>query len=421
METLTLNAKQQRRADILHRLLANRLTIEQAAQLLDLSSRQIRRLRTRFQEQGLKSVIHANTGRAPKHKTAPKVLESLARLAGPGGKYADFNVCHLHEKLVEQEGLALGRSTLDRLLKKEHLRKSKRQKPTPLRRYRDRYRREGQLLQIDGSLHAWLEERGPKMCLLAAIDDATSKIVYAHFHPTECQEGYLRLLVTIASQYGLPEALYHDKHTLLRSPKKASLEEELAGKEPMSQIQRILEELGIASIAAHSPQAKGRIERLFESLQDRLIKEMRLAGILTREAANTFLPSFLERFNCRFATKPAEKEDAWVALPEDLDRDYYFAIRETRKVRADHTLAFRGQRLSIARSDKQASLAGKRVFVHVTYEGKLCLYDGKKSLSYHKLVVPVMANPADKPLQKSKPADPKAQARRRGWLFTEVA
>ncbi len=232
------------------------------------------------------------------------------------------------------------------------------------------------LLQIDGSPHPWLEARGPKLCLMGAIDDATGKVLYLRFHPTECQEAYLLLTRTICTTYGLPMAFYHDRHTILRSPKEATIEDELAGTKPMSQVQRVLHALGVESIAALSPQAKGRIERLWKTLQDRLVKEMRLDAIETMDKANDFLPCFLTRFNARFAVAAADAEPVWVALPEDADRARLFSVQEMRTVRADQTLSFLGKTLLL---EGKRSFAGQRVAVHLTPEGELYVYAGDKS------------------------------------------
>jgi len=241
------------------------------------------------------------------------------------------------------------------------------------------------MLQIDASPHDWLEGRGPSLCLLGAIDDATSRIVHLRFWPTECLAGYFYLARQIAldARYGLPETFYHDKHTILRSPKAPSIEDELAGREPMSQFQHVLAQLGVEGIPAQTPQAKGRVERMWQTLQDRLIKEMRLAGIQNLEQANTFLPDFIRRYNAEFGVEAAEPEPAWVPVDQDgFDLAYYFAARDERSVRSDHTLCWLGTTLQIQRSKMDPNLAGKRVSVHVTPEGELYLYLGRQRLAF---------------------------------------
>lgn len=415
-----MNEKQQREVEILTRLEAGVLDAEAAGELLGVSTRQVRRLRVRFHQDGMAAVVHGNCGRTPVNRTEPAVRERIVALAGPGGKYHDLNVCHLQELLAREEEIVLGRSTLDRLLKQAGLRQPARPSAVVHRRRRERRAAEGMLLQIDGSPFAWLEGRGPKADLIGAIDDATGKIVFLGFRPSEDQVGYLLLLRSVAQHYGLPMAIYHDRHTILRSPKQPTLEEQLAGQPPMSQLQRVMAELGIESIAALSPQAKGRIERLWGTLQDRLTKELRLAGITTLEGANAFLPSFIERYNARFAKPPADPNCAWVPLPADLDIPYYFAIRETRTVRADHCIRFAGQLLQLLPGPKDPSLVAQRITVHTVPEGDLYVYLDKRRIAHQ----PVAAAPPAAPAapnataqSTAPPAPPKRSAKQRAWLF----
>jgi transposase len=324
MRTLTLTGKQQRRVEILSRLDAGALGVADAAELLGVSPRQVRRMRQRFRDEGMSAVVHRNQGRRAPNQTAATTLKRITALVGPGGKYHNLNVCHLQDLLAQHEQLAIGRSTLDRWLKAAGLRPGGRARRGTHRRRREGKSAEGMLVQIDASRHDWLEGRGPKLALLGGIDDATGKVVAAHFALPEDQAGYVRILRSIAVEHGLPLAYFHDRHTILRSPKEPTLEDELAGTTPMSQVQRLMAELGVVSIAARSPQAKGRIERLWGTLQDRLIKELRLADVQTVEAANAFLPSFLLHYNARFAHPPTDAAPAWVPLPADCDLAYAF-------------------------------------------------------------------------------------------------
>jgi transposase len=419
MRTITLNARQQREVEILSRLEAGVLDAEVAAELLGVGARQVRRLRARFRQAGMMAVIHGNSGRAPANRMAPAVVERIVVLAGPAGKYHDLNACHLQELLAAEEQIVIGRSTLDRLLKSRGVRRRAQPAAPVHRRRRLRRSAEGMLLQMDSSPFAWLEERGPQAALLGAIDDATGKIVGLLFRPSEDQIGYLLLLRSIAQHYGLPMSIYHDRHTILRSPKRATLEEQLAGQPPMSQIQRVMAELGIESIPAYSPQAKGRIERLWGSLQDRLTKELRLAHSTTLDAANAFLPAFIARYNARFAQAPQDPLSAWVPLPGDLDPHYYFAIRETRTVRADHCISFAGQLLQLLPDATTASLVNQRVTVHVGPEGDIYLYHGQRPLAYQACVAPPPGppQPPSETAPPSQPAARKSTAKQRAWLF----
>ena len=417
MRTITLNERQQREVEIVTRLQAGALDVATAAELLGVSVRQVRRRRERFREAGMAAVLHGNSGRAPANRTDPALLARIVALAGPGGKYHDLNGCHLHELLEREAQIVIGRSTLDRLLKQTGMRQPAQTAPPVHRRRRLRRSAEGMLLQIDGSPFAWLEERDAQADLIGAIDDATGKVLFLHFRPSEDQVGYLLLLRSIAQDYGLPMSIYHDRPTILRSPKQPTLEEQLAGQMPMSQVQRVMAELGIESIAAYSPQAKGRIERLWGTLQDRLTKELRLAGINDLEQANAFLPGFMERYNVRFAQEPQDPQTAWVPLPADLDIPYYFAIRATRTVRADHCISFAGQLLQLLPGPTHPSLVGQRVSGHTTPEGDLYVYHDKRRISHQPVAAAPPATPTDAAQPNAPPGPAQRTAKQRAWLF----
>lgn len=417
METITLNESQQRRGLILARLSSGKISKTDAEGLLGVSGRQVDRLMKDFAARGSASLIHGNTGKLPANKTPAECREAVIRLAGKGGKYHGLNTCHLSDLLGELEQISLGRSTLYRLLCDQGIIEPGKRKGQQRRKRRERSSQEGHLVQIDGSPHDWLSGRGPRMTLIGGIDDATGKIVSLLFRPTEDLAGYLIMLRSMAKDHGLPECLYHDRHTILRSPKEPTLDDELAGREPQSQFQRVMSELGITSIPAHSPQAKGRIERLWKTLQDRLVAEMRLAGITTLSGANVFLPGFIARFNERFSCEPANADPAWVELEPDMDIEYYFSTCESRVVRQDHTISWEGKVYQILSDAECIVTAGRRIDVHVTPEGCIYLYSGKHRLKC-KVVQPITRATDKKPAAKqAKPADPKALARRRGWLY----
>lgn len=426
MESITLNQRQRRRVEIIARVQSRGLSKAEAALHLGVSRRQVHNILRRFDDEGLPSVVHGNAGRAPAWKTPPEVTQTIVCAAGAGGRYHDFSVSHLHDMLVQCEGITIGRSTLDRLLKEHGVRKARSGKRGVYRSRRERSSQEGLLLQIDGSLHAWLEGRGPRMTLMGAVDDATGKILFLEFWPTECQAGYLRMFRQIAVTHGLPLGYYHDRHTMLQSPKELTIEEELAGKESLSQIQQVLKRLGVQSIGAHSPQAKGRIERLWGSLQQRLVKEMRLAGVNTLEAANAFLPAFIPRYNARFAKQPADPQTLWVPIAPDTDLDYYFSTHDTRVVSCDHTISWQGRIFQILQRPGQPGFARKTITVALTPEGAVCLYNDKNRLRCQERSQRPQPAPTARPHAAAtapKPRDPTADKRRRAWLFggTETA
>lgn len=427
-----MSTEEQRRTEVLTKLLSDHLDRPQACLLLGVSDRTLTRLRARFVAGGAAGIIHGNRGRTPVNRTEDGMLARLRVLAAPDGIYGDFNVCHLQQTLARVECLVISRSTLDRLLREHGIRKPPRKQKRRVFARRERMAQEGMMLQLDGSQHDWLEGRGTRLCLVGAVDDATGKLVHARFHPQETQDAYIRMIRQIALEHGLPMSVYHDKHTILRSPKAATIEDELAGREPMSQVQRMLSELGIESIAANTPQAKGRIERLWCTLQDRLTREMRLANVSTMDEANAFLSAFVPTFNTDFGRPAADPESAWVKAP-GLDLPYYFCVREQRVARKDHTLSFQGETLHLTTG---ASVAGKKLHVHRTPEGDLFVYDGKRCLPCRTVAAPAsrpsqipqttIAMPpqttiAMPPSDTQKPHKPGRTQAQRAWLYAGAA
>lgn len=424
MEGLTLNSKHQTRLEVITRVESGRLSKQEAAQLLGVSRRQVDNILRRFRDEGVKSVIHGNTGRAPAHKTPRETVEAVLQLASQGGPYHDLSVPHLRLFLAREHGIHITRPTLDRILRQAGVRLTRRRKPTVTRKRRQRSSAEGMLVLIDASPHAWLEERGPRLTLIGAIDDATGKVLYLSFHPTENLQGYLRLLRSILVQYGLPAALYHDRHTIFCSPKEPSIDDQLQGRAPKTQFGSVLELLGIQSIAAHSPQAKGRIERLWGTLQDRLVKEMRLAGISTLEEANAFLTDFIRRYNTEFAVAPADPDPIWVTVQDKIDLDYYLSERHTRVVRPDHTISWMGQTIQLLNVQGLPVRPGLQVTVHRTTEDTLLVYHGKTRVPYTILPavsanVPARTEPKEAK-QTPPPRDPEKRRRQCAWLHAGV-
>jgi transposase len=295
-ETITLNPHEQKRLMILNRLIEGHLTAAEAAEVLDLSERQVRRLLAAYRKEGAAALAHGNRGRQPAHRINEEVRSKVISLATT--RYRGCNYQHLHDLLAEREDIRLSRASVRRILQAAGVSSPRDQRRRQHRRRRRRYAQEGMLVQIDGSQHAWLGERGGFLTLLAAIDDATGKLVAAVFRQQEDAAGYFLLV----RQHGRPLAFYHDRHGIFRQTSKATeadrLAEQLAGKQDPTQFGRLLEELEITSIAARSPQAKGRVERLFGTLQERLVVELRLAGASTLQQANQVLADYLPRAEC---------------------------------------------------------------------------------------------------------------------------
>ncbi len=402
-EQVTLNRKEQKRLKVLNDLEVRTTTVHKASEVLGLSVRQVYRLRARYRVEGAAALVHGNRGRPPPHRTPEEVQQQVLELVR--NHYHDYNDCHLTEVLAEEHDIALSRSTVRRIRHAAGLRGPRKRRAPQHRSRRERYPRPGMLLQIDGSDHDWLEERGPRLTLIAAIDDATSEVPYALFRPEEDAVGYFCLLRAISQTQGLPLALYADRHTIFQSPKKATIEQELAGERPRSQFGRLVDELGVELIPSYSPQARGRIERLFGTLQDRLVKELRRAGATTLEEADRLLQNYLPRFNARFAQEPTDPEWAYLQWPTELDPEAVFCFKHQRTVANDNTVSFSGHPLQIPADRHRANYARCRVEVRQQLDGRLSIaYQGRVLISFapEEPGLPRMGKftPASKPARK---------------------
>ena len=321
MKGLTLTTKEQSRIQVLNGVLEGKVTAVEAAGLMEVSERHTWRLLAAYRKEGPAAVAHGNRGRKPATTTCLGTQQKVRELAK--GPYAGLNHTHLTEMLAEREGIDLSRSTMRRILLAGGLRSPRIRRASKRYSRRERYPQEGMLLQIDGSRHDWLQGRGPYLTLIGAVDDATGTVPFALFRQQEDAHGYMLMLKDIIDHHGVPLALYSDRHGIFqRSPKEPeSLAEQLRGRRDPTQFGRALEELDIRLILAHSPQAKGRIERIWGSFQDRLVSELRLAGASTIEQANKVLWNFLPRFNQRFGVAPAQPGSAYRQLTPGVSLD----------------------------------------------------------------------------------------------------
>jgi transposase len=393
METITMTAGDQERARVLWRLSSGELTVTEAAALLGLSERQVWRLRRAVAEAGPAGLVHGNRGRPSPRRTTPAIRDAILEVRA---RYGPLNDCHFRELLAEREGIELSRECLRTILRAAGLPSPRRRRPPAYRSRRPRLPAEGALLQLDGSRHDWLEGRGPWLTLVGAIDDATGLVVGGDFRDHEDSAGYLTVLRQVATRYGLPQAIYRDGHSAFEvtSPRRS-------GEPDLTQVGRALVELGIVSIAAGSAQAKGRIERLWGTFQDRLVVELRLAGITDRAGASAFLPGFIERHNARFSVPAVDPTPAWRPMPEELDLDRVFVFKYRRKVAKDHTVRVGARILQLPRrATGPANYAGKLIDVHEALDGTLIAWDGGRRLA-------VTAAPAD-PGQLRARHDPRA-------------
>jgi hypothetical protein len=370
-EGLTVSEQDQRRAQVLNGILDRQWTVEEASLLLGVSTRQVWRLVRAYRACGVAAVVHGNRGRPPVHRIASAVSSHVRELAV--GRYAGVNQTHFTELLAEREGIVLSRSTVRRILTVAGLTSPRTRRGPQYRSRRERYPQEGMLLQIDASDHAWLQERGPRLTLVGAIDDATGTVPAAVFRREEDAHGYLLLLRDILTHRGVPLALYSDQHSIFRSNtgQRETVAEQLAGKQAPTQFGRALQQLGVQAIFARSPQAKGRVERLWDTFQDRLVSELRLAGATTEAEATVVLADFLPRFNARFGVPAAQPAVAYRAIPRDLDLDGLLAFQYERTVAADNTIRFFGEVLQLLPGVDRLSYARTRVTVQERLDGRL--------------------------------------------------
>jgi transposase len=399
VKEVTLKAKEHRRLMILNELEAKRLSRIQAVELLKISPRHLKRVVAAYRKEGAVSLAHGNRGKKPHNVLDEGLKEKVLELARE--KYTGFNFQHFTDSLKEREGIEISRSTVRRILLNAGIKSPKRRRPPRHRSRRERFPQEGMLLQVDGSPHDWLEGRGPELTLIGAIDDATGKVPYAFFQEHEDSRGYFLLLREIVARHGIPLALYHDKHTIFDSPKdeEESIEDQLEGKKSLTQVGRLLNELYIRSISANSPQAKGRIERLWGTFQDRFKSELRLAGARTIEEANKVLAEYLPIFNRDFQVTPKEPGSAYRKPENDFVPDRFFCFKHTRSVGGDNVIKFNRIRLQVVPSNRRMSYTHARVEVHEKLDGSIAVF-------YQGSYLKIKEAPKEAPLPKGTERDP---------------
>ena len=327
-----------RRLGLIHAALQGRVTNGEGAAALGLSVRQFKRLRRQVRQHGARGVVHGNRGRPSTRRLAEPTRQRVHELLTGEVKVNDH---HLAE-LVSEEGLPVSPASVRRERRRLKLAPKRRRRPPRHHRRRERAARRGALVLIDGSPHPWFTDAGASYSLLGAIDDATGEILALTFRPTEDLHGYVTLLRDLIRTHGMPLALYGDRSGILvRNDRHWTLEEELAGRQTPPQFGRMIEDLAIRFIAATSPQAKGRIERLWGTLQDRFATELRLKGLDPLARATAYIPAFIVRHNRRWACDPREACTAFRAAPRDLDR--LLACRYRRVVARDNTVSIPGR------------------------------------------------------------------------------
>ena len=362
MENVTLTPKEQSRLQVLNSLAEEHMTLDQAAELMGVTSRHTRRILAAYRERGAAALAHGHRGRRPVNATPEALVVDVAQLART--RYAGVNHTHLAELLAEREGIHISRTTLRRILLDAGL-SSPRRRPPKHRVRRQRMPREGLLIQMDGSYHPWLGDQAPPFTLLIAVDDATGQVVSAWFCEQEDARSYFRLIRALVEHRGVPVALYTDRHAVFKHTPGPGLP---AGP---TQFSRAMAEPGTLMIFAQSPQAKGRVERTGGTFQDRLVAELRLAGATTLEQARAVLDEFVPRFNRRFGVPPPCSEPAFRPLDPELCLEQVRCFKHRRKVDRDNTVRFQLRTLQLLPAPERPSYAGATVEVLEGLDGQL--------------------------------------------------
>lgn len=373
-EELIVGQRDLNRMHVIRLTLEGRESVTRAAQMLRLSTRQVKRLRKKLRAGGAQGMLHGNRGRRPWNRTGVKEVEKVMALAK--SRYAGLNDTHLTEKLLEREGMKLSRSTARRILRGAGIAAVRKHRAKRHYKRRERKAQEGALLLWDGSPHRWLGQSGPRWTLVAAMDDATGALLHGVFAEQEDAQSYLLCLRALLRGKGIPLSIYMDRHGIFkRNDDYWTLEEELAGERFPTQVGLALKSLGIEPIFALSPQAKGRVERLFGTLQDRLVSELRLAGIRTQEQASAFVNGpFKADFNRRFAKPPTQTQAAWRRLPRELDVERICSFHYRATVANDNAVRLAGLILDIPQGPKHRGYAKSRVEVRQLLDGRWRVY-----------------------------------------------
>ena len=373
---VTMSQKEFQRVKVIENAADGRLSVREASRLLQLSERQVQRLKRRYRPDSIGWVQHGNRGRSmPWALSVPQkqLILTLAR-----GKYQGFNDSHLAEKLRAEHNLAVSRETVRRILRAAKLASPQKRRPRQYRSRRPPRPRFGMMALTDASRHDWLEGRGPTLTLIGFQDDATSQILAAHFQlEPENTVGYLRALDAMITTHGVPLSLYRDRHSIFqRNDPHWTLAEQLAGKQAPTQLGRALEELGIEQIPAYSPQAKGRIERAWRTCQDRLVSELRLARAASLSQANAVLARFCADYNQRFARPAAESVRDFRCLPRRFDLSRCLSLHYQRVVAADHTITLGARSIALPPLPGHRGYAGETVELAHHLDGRLHAYRG---------------------------------------------
>jgi transposase len=412
--TGSLTMQELDRAKVIEAYARGEIKTALAAQRLQVSTRQVRRLHQRFLEAGLAGMASARRGKPSNHQLAPGVAQTALQLVRE--HYPDFAPTFACEKLRERHGVVLSKETLRRLMTEAGLWTPRGARAAPLHQPRERRACLGELVQIDGSRHPWFEQRGAACALLAFVDDATGRILQLHFAETESTFSYFDATRRYLERHGKPRAFYADRAAVFRSP--------AANRRAPTQFQRALDELEIELICANSPQAKGRVERINRTLQDRLVKELRMDGINSIPAANAWCDQFVARYNAKFARVPRSQLDLHIPLRQHDELTIILTLRETRKLSAKLTVQHGDRQYLLYDSPELRALIGQPIALHTHADGHVELCANGNALPYAILTTPKPAGPIEvdnKSLHHAVDQLPTAKPRKRPYRQNQPA
>lgn len=379
METISMSLAERRRLEVMGRVKRGELTLAKGAELMQVGYRQAKRIWARFQSDGDAGLVHRLRGKASNRQPEPELQQQALALYGE--KYADYGPTLAAECLAKDDGIAVAASTLRRWLVTHNLWQRKRKRKVHRRR-RPRREQRGELVQMDGSHHDWFEGRRGWAVLMVMIDDATGRVM-ARFFENESWHSAATMFRDYVTKQGVPRALYVDRASIYRADREPTKDELLAGKQPQTQFSRAMEELGVELILANSPQAKGRVERMNSTLQDRLVKALRRAKIADIASANAFLEAtFLPELNERFAVAAARRGDLHRHLANGVRLDVVLSVQETRVVQNDFTVRWQNGFLQLTKEAAEFVQPGDEVTVCALLDGSLRILTGARELKW---------------------------------------
>lgn len=378
-ELITLTKMEHERLAVIRQVMRRELKQKAAAELLGLSTRQVRNLVRKVERDGAKGLAHGNRGKPSPKRMAQALIDRIIALVKE--RYRDFKPKFAAEKIWKRDRIKVSDEKMRQIMIGAGLWRVRRHK-TEIHPWREPKAYCGEMVQMDGSHHAWLEKRGPKLVLMGMVDDARNRF-YGRFYGYEGVFPAMNVLEGYIRRYGLPQSLYVDKHSTYKTVRHPSEDELLRGEEASTQFERATEELGIKIIHAHSPQAKGRIERAFATLQDRLVKELRLASVSTLGDANRFLESYLPRYNAQFEREPREPKDLHRLLPKTIKLGEIFCLKTVRTILDGYIIRWKGKRFVIEEPTRR--MLGRPTTVMLHFDGRMVIrYEGR-DLGYREI------------------------------------